>query len=79
MKEAEANVLKMLSKMTAAAESPMTKDMRKGALGSNSVIEFAVAEVTKENSEKAAKKMTEIEADALKIFSKQRKWQKRPW
>ena len=70
MIEAEADALKILSKMTKAAEAPMETDMREGALGGDSVITFAVAELEKDNLKKSAKKMTEVEADALNILSK---------
>ena len=41
-------------------------NLRKGALGGDIVIPYAMVEVAKENS----KKMTEAEADALKMLSK---------
>ena len=43
--------------------------MREGELGGNIVIPYAVEDVAKENSKKAAKNMTETEADALKMIS----------
>ena len=42
-------------------------------LGGYIVIAFAVAKVEKENSKKAAKNMTEAEAEGLKISSKSTK------
>ena len=44
--------------------------MREGDLGGDIVIPYAVAEVEKENPKKAAKHMTEAEAEALKMLSK---------
>ena len=49
MTEAEADSLKILSKTTEAAEAPMATEMREGALGGDSVIAFAVAEVKKKS------------------------------
>ena len=43
---------------------------REGALGGNIVIAYAVTDVAKENSKKAAKNMTEAEADTPKMLSK---------
>ena len=75
MTEAEVDALKMLSKTTGKVEYPMTMHMREGSLRTrniyqwegDSVITFAVAELEKENSKKAAKNIIEAEADALKI------------
>ena len=63
MTEAEADGLKILSKITEKVEEPMEMDMREGALKTrkrqhwegDSVIIYAVAEVEKENSKKVAK------------------------
>ena len=44
--------------------------MIEGALRGNIVVPYTVADVAKENSKKSAKKMTEAEADALKILPK---------
>ena len=42
----------------------------KGELGGEIIIAYTVAEVAKDNSKKSAKKITEAEADALKMLSK---------
>ena len=78
MTQVEADALKILSKTIEMVEGSITKEMRQRAVNTrkrehcegDSVITYAVAEVAKENSKKAAKKMTEAEADALKILSK---------
>ena len=70
MIDLEANALRIFSKMIEAVEVSMTEEMRGGVLGGYRVIAFAVAKVEKENSKKAAKKMTEAEADTLKILTK---------
>ena len=44
--------------------------MIEGSLRGNIFITYTVADVAKENSKKAAKKMTEAEADAIKILPK---------
>ena len=73
MIDAETNALRILSKMIEAVEVSMTEEMRGGVLGGYRVIAFAVAKVEKENSKKAAKNMTEAEAEGLKISSKSTK------
>ena len=79
MIDAETNALRILSKMIEAVEVSMTEEMRGGVLGGYRVIAFAVAKVEKENSKKAAKKMTEVEVDALNmLLGEKRKRKKRP-
>ena len=75
MTEAEADSIKMISKTTEAEEAPMRMETRQGALntrqgalGGDIVITYTVADVVKENMKKAAKKMTEAEAGALKML-----------
>ena len=70
MTEAEADALNICSKITEAAKVPMATEMREVVLGGDSVIAFSVAEMAKENSKKEANKMTQAEADALKMLSK---------
>ena len=77
MTEAEADALNILSKIMESEEAPIPTETREGSLMKregapwrNIFVAYAVAEVAKENPKKAAKNMTEAEADALKILSK---------
>ena len=69
MTEAENDALNIFNRMTEVSEAPMSTEMIEGALGGDSVIVFAVADVAKK-IEKGSKNMREAEVDALNILLK---------